>query len=825
MPQKDLTPMSAKPSALGQDSDDDSTVVPSEPQGLVYDRNNGSLIDDDAGTMNNDVSYLLSHHSNHCRTASNDKMLSMHLSQWNYNNNRVGLSRSILSSEELIHELLEENEVRPINVPQDHNLHILGLNLKLDGNLNRNLQLDQSAEAKLFHHQGTAAIAHLRSLQKRVDDTSSKIFITGDLNAGKSTFCNSLLKRRLLPVDQLPCTNVFCEILEARENNDIEEVHAITIEVAATVKEATQVYDISNRSTYETFSIKQLSDLVYENKKYSLLKVYIKDDKRSAESSLLRNGTIDISLIDSPGLNMDSIKTTEVMSRQEEIDLVIFVVNSENQLTLSGKEFISVASREKKLIFFVVNKFDQIRDKERCKKLILDQIKSMSPETYKQSREFVHFVSSGKKPGFPDDYDSDEGDDDDNNENPDFANLESNLRNFILKKRSLSKLLPAKTYLAKLLSDIEAIAGWNLNKFNEERTNLNDQLDSMRPEIQAAKDQCMKLTETVDKLMEDVATEVYQFTKKRINSSLNLSISDFPQYEGLSNIHDYIFRTRQFIMDQIKQSVETSEFFAKSATEKAVENINEIGKAQLGEKFMSNRVFLSELMFTKKKHSALKALSVPFDVADLFSPSWEGFTSYLSWGFFASPQLENSAGSSIWSTSLGIKSQSVTKYWSSPSLLFTSRIPTLAVYSWGGAKFLTNIAIYGTKFFSWQSLRRMSTSIILIGSILGIAYLIHDLPRALPSNLSHKYQIKLQETDYTDANANRISKEVREVLKFPSREILKYSESVLNEKQTIRKETEKKLQNNILSLKFFNKLLDRARSQSDLVEQVNLDVD
>lgn len=129
-----------------------------------------------------------------------------------------------------------------------------------------------------------------------------------------------------------------------------------------------------------------------QNEKYALLKVYIKDDKRPASTSLLRNGTVDISLIDSPGLNMDSLQTAEVMSRQEEIDLVIFVVNAENQLTLSAKEFISLASREKKLMFFVVKKFDKIRDKQRCKELILKQIRDLSPETGTSARPILSIL-------------------------------------------------------------------------------------------------------------------------------------------------------------------------------------------------------------------------------------------------------------------------------------------------------------------------------------------------------------------------------------------------------------------------------------------------
>ncbi|CEP61880.1 mitofusin LALA0_S04e02784g [Lachancea lanzarotensis] len=814
-------------------NDDASTVVPSQPEQLIYSRSEHSFVNDDATTLEGDVSHLAAHDSSHKRRQSNDRMLSLHLSQWNYNNNRVGLNRGIQSAEELIQLITQENETRPINVPlssTEYPLHILEVDFKFRGNTDNNVNLDKNAIANLFAVRAKTALGHLESLQKRVDDTSSKVFITGDLNAGKSTFCNALLRRRIMPVDQLPCTNVFCEILEAREYTEVEEVHAIPLAVAPTVKEANTAYNIRDKSTYRVYPIDQMPDLVYRSDLYSLLKVYIKDDKRPADLSLLRNGTVDISLIDSPGLNMDSIQTTEVLSRQEEIDMVIFVVNSENQLTLSGQEFIQVASREKKLMFFVVNKFDQIRDKGRCKKLILDQIKKMSPETHKQSSEFVHFVSSGSRPGFPEDNGPDgNGDENDFDAcDPDFDRLETSLRNFVLKKRSLSKLLPAKTYLSKLLGDISVIAKWNLDIGGQENKKFNAELQAMKPEIKSSSAQSQKLTDRVDKIVESAVSDAYDFTKHKINKALELSIEDFPDYEGLSRIYDYVLRSRQYILDQIRDSVGTSEFKAKNETSIKVEEIHIWGKSELGDEFMSDREFKSDLMFTKKKHLSLKALDVPFDILDLISPSWNGFLGYLSWGFFGEDRLVEKAsdvGEPAWHTTLGLGQYSVSKYWTNPSLLLTSKIPALAVYSWGGTRVFTTILFYGSRFFSWQAVSRLSSSALILGSVMGIAYLVHDLPRALPLNLSQKYRSKLREVDYAHRNAKRISDEVRDVLRFPSREVVKSCEAILGKKQAARREIETKLQNNILSLKFFRALAHRADTQMQVIEEINLDVD
>lgn len=833
----------------GNISDDSSTVAPSQ---VTYSRSQGSFIiqddddddkvlDDSSTAVSGNIHTLKPYPSSHTRSLSGDRMLSAQLSQMNYNNNRVSLNRAILQVQDLLQQLEVENRERPIHLPIGvDGLQVLKVQVKIDGNYSKSdeINLDKQALAKLLRAQIRDALGHLNSLQRRVDDVSSKVFITGDVNTGKSNLCNSLLRRKLLPEDQLPCTNVFCEILEARENDNLEEVHAFPIERSKSVKEANTIYNIRDKSTYETFPLTELDELVLENDKYVLLKIYIKDDKRPPENSLLRNGTVDISLIDSPGLNMDSVQTAEVMTRQEEIDLVIFVVNAENQLTLSAKEFISLASREKKLMFFVVKKFDRIRNKQRCKDLILKQIKDLSPETYKSSSQFIHFLPNegGGPGGEPDDSDNDENDSLDNEDSdPDFDHLENSLRNFVLKKRSLSKLLPAKTYLCKLLGDLQSIAEFNVLKYREEDESLQRQMDELKPELTKVKECCDVLSSRVDKLAEEVVTDTYEFTRKKIISSSEIPLTDFPKYQGLSQLHDFIFQTEQYIKDRIKECVLSSEIYAKGQTQHSVEKVGVLGKEELGDEFMSNRVFKSELMFTKKRHLFGKKLSVPLSVTDLFAPSWEGFFGYMTWGLGLPAATTTSEDKTMTSdgnktnnsltTALGLTSYSLNQYWCKPSLIFTSKIPTLAVYSLGGAKLLRNAIIQGVQFFSWSTIKKISGSLLMVGTLLGVTYLVHDIPRALPQNLSLKYKKALRESDYMHTNAERISKEVREVLKTPTREILRSCELVIGRKNGVQKELEKRRQDNTLSMKYLQQIYERAMSQYEIVERINLEVD
>jgi mitofusin 2 len=52
-------------------------------------------------------------------------------------------------------------------------------------------QLEKSSIANLLDEKFTTSVTHIDKLRLRVEDTSSKVLVTGDLNAGKSTFVNA----------------------------------------------------------------------------------------------------------------------------------------------------------------------------------------------------------------------------------------------------------------------------------------------------------------------------------------------------------------------------------------------------------------------------------------------------------------------------------------------------------------------------------------------------------------------------------------------------------------------------------------------------------
>lgn len=535
---------------------------------------------------------------------------------------------------------------------------VLKIDLKMDGlsqtEIIHSLRKDSKALAQLLDGQINKSVRHLSALRERIEDTSSKVLVTGDLNAGKSTFCNALLRRKILPEDEQPCTSIFCEVLDVRDNAGIEEVHAIPIG---------SEYDRNDESTYHVYALKQLEQIVVDNDRYSQCKVYVKDI-RSVDESLLNNGVLDIALIDAPGLNNDSLKTTAVFARQEEIDVVVFVVSAANHFTLSAKEFIYDAAREKAYIFMVVNGFDAIKNKQRCQEQILKQVAHLSPATFKESSELVHFVSSNAVPvaplgasggsghsqgpsgagssfpsGGPEHDDDDENDEDDEpgkkhgqlgesvdkgkgkqrERVADFEELEASLRRFVLEKRARSKLAPAKTYLNNVLGDLNSLAVVNRDIAQAELDRVTRELKELEPVVESSRRARNEAGEAVERSTEETASSVYDYTRE----SLSTTIREVAQrdlgvpYEGFWAAPRFAEDMIAAMLDEITITVGSCEDYARTKTEHGVNLIKSLGLLHLGDAYV-NLDFHGDRMLRRKKDALARQVDVNIDVWDYF---------------------------------------------------------------------------------------------------------------------------------------------------------------------------------------------------------------
>ncbi|KAH8668112.1 hypothetical protein BGZ60DRAFT_408616 [Tricladium varicosporioides] len=683
---------------------------------------------------------------------------------------------------------------------------ILKLDLKLGALHQTELvhSLEKNSIASLLDGKITTSIRHLQSLRERIEDTSSKVLVTGDLNAGKSTFCNALLRRKVLPEDQQPCTSIFCEVLDARENGGIEEVHAVHKE---------SHYNRHDESTYDVFKLADLEKLVIDNETYTQCKIYLKD-VRSIDESLLNNGVVDISIIDAPGLNSDTTKTTAVFARQEEIDVVVFIVSAANHFTQTAKEFIWAAAAEKAYIFIVVNGYDTIKDKERCQKMILEQVHNLSPRTFKESSELVHFVSSnaiptgppppggpggsgsgsssgggGDGPDFDESDPKDKGKGVDKEKVRDFEDLEQSLRRFVLEKRARSKLAPAKTYLLNVLGDVNTLATVNQEVAQSELDRVTKELQELEPVLEASKKAKAEVSDDIDRTIEATCKEIYDHTRSTLNSSIARAAEDdlgIP-YPGLLNAFQYADDLKEAMLSQISESVTLCEDHARTKTVEGVNSITQLGILHLGNEY-TDLNFRSDVMFRRKRDILARQVEIETELWDFFD-----------WSTIIQKQ-EKMAGTGM-------------------ALTVITAVGGRMVGGFGWV----DASLSAAKIVGNNNLRRLAVPAAVVATFVAAWYIVNQIPHSLPHRLSNKISTQLAAIDYVHANSDRISSSVRKVLRFPADNLRVGLQRSVEQLGSKREETRKIKGESEVARKYFSNLVNQSADLRNNVEAVDLE--
>ncbi|KAF9112181.1 mitofusin [Mortierella sp. AM989] len=671
-----------------------------------------------------------------------------------------------------------QNSHAPMELPSAgrlFELNVLKLDLKVGnyaaGNDALLRGLERNTIAHLLDGRIQQSVKHLDNLYQRVSDKSSKVLITGDLNAGKSTLVNALMQRTILPVDQQPCTSLFCEVLDAQENEGQEAVHAI--------KDPTTY----NRQDPNTFSVvdmrhleKFMNDVIDGYEDYAQLKVYC-TDRRMVNDSLLHNGVVDIALIDSPGLNRDSVKTTALFARQQEIDVVVFVVSAENHFTLSGKEFLWNAANEKTHIFIVVNRFDSIRDKERCKRVILDQIKQLSAKTYEDADELVHFVAAGSC--LPEIIQG--------GELPaDFLRLEECLRSFVLEKRCKSKLAPAKVYLENVLSDVSILSESNRQMAAEELAKVRLELERGEPEYQDTLVRREMVLEKIDRLSEETCTLIDSITREKLMNAVDdieNAVSTLVPWNGLLHLWQYSNDLRYVMADLFVDRVKSCETEAKEKTKACVNDIHALA---------NDASPVSQLdamtLFTKPDPARISTGKLKDELTLEFTDVFE---------------IQDKLG--VASVSLG----AVTMF-SSKALGYKSLIHSLFD--------ITNTV-------GVSNVRKWAVPVVTVAGLGVLVYIAADMKQALARKTARKLRAQIREGTIVHDEAMRIAKDCRRVFKSNAWEIQNRFQKEIEAHERRRAEQEKAAKDGELAVIYFSKVFDKADELARWVAAVEVEVE
>ncbi|KAG8738338.1 mitofusin, partial [Ceratobasidium sp. 414] len=213
------------------------------------------------------------------------------------------------------------------------------------------LRLDLSLSSNGVHNP-SALVSTLKKAQGPVANARSKVLVTGDLNTSKSTLVNALPHSNVLPIDQHPLTLVFCEVHDALENDNAEEVPVISLDKVAS-------YGCANPATFTCARVDDIETLQGDP-----------DAETPPDYApklcfhgvlLLNNGIADITLIDAPGL--------VCLHARRKLTSLYYASTPKTTLP-SAQEFLTSAAEEKAYVLIIINKYDAIRDKTRCKRRI-----------------------------------------------------------------------------------------------------------------------------------------------------------------------------------------------------------------------------------------------------------------------------------------------------------------------------------------------------------------------------------------------------------------------------------------------------------------------
>ncbi|KAJ6591724.1 hypothetical protein DFH09DRAFT_182625 [Mycena vulgaris] len=730
---------------------------------------------------------------------------------------RLGLTRSVTLAS--IPDTKEDLQSPP---PLSADFHVLRLDLKLGSTSSATSasslvsQLEKSSIAHLLDERIAASVAHIDKLRLRVQDTSSKVLVTGDLNAGKSTLVNALLRREVMPVDQQPCTTAFCEVHDATENAGVEAVHIVKDGAA---------YSPADESTYTTGAIEDLEDIVaeYESKgSEHLLKVYLAGKD---QNSLLSNGTVNISLIDAPGLNRDSLKTTALFARQEEIDVVVFVVSAENHFTLSAKEFLWTASNEKAYLFIVVNKYDMIRNKDKCRRVVLEQIKGLSPRTWEDASDLVHFVDSASAAG-----------DAENKDAFAFEEMEAALRSFVLTKRSKSKLQPVETFLLNLLGDIELLASANKLVAEAELAQARAELAETKPVLEKMRSGRDRLEEGLETVEEDGVGQASVKAKKVLSDALEQVGSGkpvgglrLPSYPGLFAVWDYARDVRRTLLESLDLSVKMAEDEARTITSAGVAQIKDLGEDHLPAGVeRSRRIFMPEAMFSavrrgKSAGGSKGSLRTRGGNAVVVAGGAHG----LGIGLAARPDMQETTFLDLFDVNH--------QFWvhfgdahapsksgeadAAPGALSVVGVGVGALTMVGGQAIGVRGLIEGvvrlSDFFGNETARKWALPVVGAVTVGAVVYVVLELPSSIPRTVGRRIKaaVELAEEDEKRWEAEhgvRIARETRKVLRLASWDLRERFRGAMEERAKEVKSAEEGEKRALKAQEWFGSVGDRV---------------
>lgn len=331
-------------------------------------------------------------------------------------------------------------------------------------------------------------IETIKNLEERVHADNFKVLILGEFKRGKSTFINALLGQEILPSYAKPTTAIINEIkwgdmrravlhFNPDENGSIKSPQEIPIEK---IEEYVVIKDGVNKKEAIHTTLYEKVDIFWD-------------------LDLCKDG---VEIIDSPGLNENEIRQKVTMDYLSTVDAVLFVLTcdalaSQSEIDVINNTLIKSGHED---IFFICNRFDSIRKKERedIKKY---GISRLAPLT-KKGEKRVFFLSALQAL---------EGRLDDDLslvETSGILPLEQDLQDFLIHDRGNIKLLRSAMELKRSIQESRRIIPERRCLLQTDIKTLEERYSQAQKPLQQLQIQRQQIISRIDNFLEDMKLAV-----------------------------------------------------------------------------------------------------------------------------------------------------------------------------------------------------------------------------------------------------------------------------------------------------------------------------
>lgn len=347
----------------------------------------------------------------------------------------------------------------------------------------------------------SSASENLGKLNDKINNDTFKIQVIGTFSNGKSTVINALLGEDVLPAYALPTTAVINEI---KYGDKKEAILHFRNPLPANLSQGLSQKALSHMQKYNMENIPPLHIEYGEIEDYVVIPIGSDPKEMLFESPyekvelfwplpMLKEG---VEIIDSPGLNESTVRARVTVDYLSKADAILFVLSADRLCAQDEMEFIEDNLNAYGFTepFFVVNKFDLIREREQAQVRQFAELKLA-----KFSTNGIHFISAqkaldGEMENKPDLY-----------KQSGMGDFVIRLSDFLTKDKGKIKLSQPARELKRVLSN-EAL----YKIIPNQRAMLNDSLDGIKARYQAAEPQLRDLKVRKEQIVTNLRLKIEQ---------------------------------------------------------------------------------------------------------------------------------------------------------------------------------------------------------------------------------------------------------------------------------------------------------------------------